>query len=103
MLFSHLGFEKLRDIDPGEAVFIDKNGKLFSQQCADNPQKRPCIFEYVYFSRPDSKIDEISVYQARMRMGTKLAGQIKRIRPDHDIDVVIPIPDSSVTGTSTCC
>ena len=97
-LFTPLGFEKLRDIDPGEAVFIDKNGKLFSQQCADNPQKRPCIFEYVYFSRPDSKIDEISVYKARMRMGTKLAGQIKRIRPDHDIDVVIPIPDSSVTA-----
>ena len=97
-LFTPLGFEKLRDIDPGEAVFIDKNGKLFSQQCADNPQKRPCIFEYVYFSRPDSKIDEISVYKARMRMGTKLAGQIKRTRPDHDIDVVIPIPDSSVTA-----
>ena len=97
-LFTPLGFEKLRDIDPGEAIFIDKNGKLFSQQCADNPQKRPCIFEYVYFSRPDSKIDEISVYKARMRMGTKLAGQIKRIRPDHDIDVVIPIPDSSVTA-----
>ena len=97
-LFTPLGFEKLRDIDPGEAIFIDKNGKLFSQQCADNPQRRPCIFEYVYFSRPDSKIDEISVYKARMRMGTKLAGQIKRIRPDHDIDVVIPIPDSSVTA-----
>ena len=97
-LFTPLGFEKLRDIDPGEAIFIDKNGKLFSQQCAENPQKRPCIFEYVYFSRPDSKIDEISVYKARMRMGTKLAGQIQRTRPDHDIDVVIPIPDSSVTA-----
>ena len=97
-LFTPLGFEKLRDIDPGEAIFIDKSGKLFSQQCADNPQKRPCIFEYVYFSRPDSKIDEISVYKARMRMGTKLAGQIKKTRPDHDIDVVIPIPDSSVTA-----
>ena len=97
-LFTPLGFEKLRDIDPGEAIFIDKSGKLSSQQCAENPQKRPCIFEYVYFSRPDSKIDEISVYKARMRMGTKLAGQIQRIRPDHDIDVVIPIPDSSVTA-----
>ena len=94
-LFSSLGFSKLRDVDPGEAVFIDKNGQFFSQQCADNPQKRPCIFEYVYFSRPDSKIDEISVYKARMRMGAKLAEQINKTKPDHDIDVVIPIPDSS--------
>ena len=94
-LFISLGFTKLRDVDPGEAVFIDKNGELFSQQCADNPIKRPCIFEYVYFSRPDSNIDEISVYKARMRMGKKLAEQIKNIKPDHDIDVVIPIPDSS--------
>jgi amidophosphoribosyltransferase len=94
-LFISLGFTKLRDVDPGEAVFIDKNGELFSQQCADNPIKRPCIFEYVYFSRPDSNIDEISVYKARMRMGKKLAEQIKDIKPDHDIDVVIPIPDSS--------
>ena len=94
-LFISLGFTKLRDVDPGEAVFIDKNGELFSQQCADNPIKRPCIFEYVYFSRPDSNIDEISVYKARMRMGKKLAEQIKKTKPDHDIDVVIPIPDSS--------
>ena len=97
-LFSSHGFKKLRDVDPGEAVFIDKHGELFSQQCADEPKKRPCIFEYVYFSRPDSKIDEISVYKARMRMGTKLAAQIKNAKPNHDIDVVIPIPDSSVTA-----
>ena len=97
-LFIPLGFKKLRDIDPGEAVFIDKEGNLFSQQCSDNPHKRPCIFEYVYFSRPDSKIDEISVYKARMRMGSKLANQIKDINPNHDIDVVIPIPDSSTTA-----
>ncbi len=97
-LFVPLGFKKLRDIEPGEAVFIDKEGNLFSQQCSDMPQKRPCIFEYVYFSRPDSKIDEISVYKARMRMGSKLAEQIKEINPNHDIDVVIPIPDSSVTA-----
>jgi len=97
-LFSSQGFKKLRDVDPGEAVFIDKHGELFSQQCADEPKKRPCIFEYVYFSRPDSKIDEISVYKARMRMGTKLASQIKNTKPNHDIDVVIPIPDSSVTA-----
>ena len=94
-LFISLGFKKLRDIEPGEAVFINKNGELFSQQCSESPKKRPCIFEYVYFSRPDSKIDEISVYKARMRMGSKLAEQIKKVKPDHDIDVVIPIPDSS--------
>ena len=97
-LFIPLGFKKLRDIEPGEAVFIDKEGNLFSQQCSDMPQKRPCIFEYVYFSRPDSKIDEISVYKARMRMGSKLAEQIKETKPSHDIDVVIPIPDSSTTA-----
>ena len=97
-LFTSQGFEKLRDVEPGEAVFIDKNGNFFSQQCAEAPEKKPCIFEYVYFSRPDSKIDEISVYKARMRMGSKLAQSIKKINPDHDIDVVIPIPDSSTTA-----
>jgi amidophosphoribosyltransferase len=97
-LFTSQGFTKLRDVEPGEAVFIDKNGNLFSQQCAEAPEKKPCIFEYVYFSRPDSKIDEISVYKARMRMGSKLAQSIKKINPDHDIDVVIPIPDSSTTA-----
>ena len=97
-LFTSQGFEKLRDVEPGEAVFIDKKGIFFSQQCAEKPQKKPCIFEYVYFSRPDSKIDEISVYKARMRMGSKLAKSIKNIKPNHDIDVVIPIPDSSTTA-----
>jgi amidophosphoribosyltransferase len=97
-LFTSQGFEKLRDVEPGEAVFIDKNGNFFSQQCAEVPKKKPCIFEYVYFSRPDSKIDEISVYKARMRMGSKLAQSIKKLNPDHDIDVVIPIPDSSTTA-----
>ena len=97
-LYTPLGFEKLRDVEPGEAIYIDKNGAMFSQQCSDDPKRRACIFEYVYFSRPDSKIDEISVYKSRMRMGTKLARQIKKIRPYHDIDVVIPIPDSSVTA-----
>ena len=95
-----LGFEFVADVKPGEAIFINKQGKLFSQQCSENPQKRPCIFEYVYFSRPDSKIDEISVYKARMRMGSSLAKQIKEINPDHDIDVVIPIPDSSTTAAN---
>ncbi len=97
-LFESQGFKKLRDVEPGEAIYIDKKGNFFSQQCAEAPQKRPCIFEYVYFSRPDSKIDEISVYKARMRMGSKLAELIKKKNPDHDIDVVIPIPDSSTTA-----
>ena len=97
-LFTSQGFEKLRDVEPGEAVFIDKNGNFFSQQCAEVPEKKQCIFEYVYFSRPDSKIDEISVYKARMRIGSKLAQSIKKLNPDHDIDVVIPIPDSSTTA-----
>ena len=97
-MFIPLGFTKLRDVEPGEAIFIDKKGELFSQQCSEDPKKRPCIFEYVYFSRPDSKIDEISVYKARMRKGSKLAQQIIKQKPNHDIDVVIPIPDSSTTA-----
>ena len=97
-LFESQGFKKLRDVEPGEAIYIDKKGNFFSQQCAEAPQKRPCIFEYVYFSRPDSNIDEISVYKARMRMGSKLAELIKKKNPNHDIDVVIPIPDSSTTA-----
>ena len=97
-LFESQGFKKLRDVEPGEAVYIDKKGNFHSQQCSDEPKKRHCIFEYVYFSRPDSKIDEISVYKARMRMGSKLAELIKKNNPDHDIDVVIPIPDSSTTA-----
>ena len=84
-LFESQGFKKLRDVEPGEAVYIDKKGNFFSQQCAEAPQKRPFIFDYVYFSRPDSKIDEISVYKARMRMGSKLAELIKKKNPDHDI------------------
>ena len=84
-LFESQGFKKLRDVEPGEAIYIDKKGNFFSQQCAEAPQKRPCIFEYVYFSRPDSNIDEISVYKARMRMGSKLAELIKKKNPDHDM------------------
>jgi amidophosphoribosyltransferase len=90
-----LDFELVRDVEPGECVFIDNNGNFHSQQCAQNPVKNPCIFEYVYFARPDSMMDGISVHKSRMRMGTKLAEKIKRERPDHDIDVVIPIPDTS--------
>ena len=90
-----LGFEMIRDIAPGEAVYITNDGQIHTQQCADNPQIRPCIFEHVYFARPDSLMDGISVYKSRLRMGEKLAKKILRERPDHDIDVVIPIPDTS--------
>ena len=90
-----LGFELERDIAPGEAVYIDAEGALHSRQCGPNFAHTPCIFEFVYFSRPDSIIDRISVYKARLRMGESLADKILTERPDHDIDVVIPIPDSS--------
>jgi amidophosphoribosyltransferase len=92
------GFELVRDIRPGEAIFIDKSGELSSHQCADNPVTTPCVFEYVYLARPDSIIDDISVYKARLRMGERLADKIICERPDHDIDVVIPIPDTSRTS-----
>ncbi len=92
------GFKLTRDIAPGEAVFIKKGGVIHTKQCADNPRLTPCIFEYVYLARPDSIIDNVSVYKSRLRMGEKLAEKIQRIRPDHDIDVVIPIPDTSRTS-----
>ncbi len=90
-----LGFSFLRDIAPGEAVFIDFDGNFYSQQCAERSALNPCIFEYVYFARPDSVIDGISVYETRLNMGEYLADKLKREWPNHDIDVVIPIPDSS--------
>jgi amidophosphoribosyltransferase len=90
-----LGFKVIRDVAPGEAVYIDMEGRLHTAQCADNPQLVPCIFEHVYFARPDSIIDGVSVYRSRLRMGERLADKIMKLRPDHDIDVVIPIPDSS--------
>jgi len=93
-----LGFELVRDIAPGEAVFIEESGILHTQQCAETTDHCPCIFEYVYFARPDSIIDRISVYKARLRMGEKLAKKVQRDWPDHDIDVVIPIPDTSRTA-----
>ena len=92
------GFEIVRDIAPGEAVFIDLNGELHTRQCADHPMYSPCLFEYVYLARPDSIMDDVSVYKARLRMGEKLAAKIQRTWPDHDIDVVIPIPDTSRTS-----
>src|ERR1051326_3315083 len=90
-----LGFRLLRDIAPGEAVFIDEDGNFHSQQCAPRASLNPCIFEYVYLARPDSLIDGASVYETRLNMGEKLAEKIRRLPRKLDIDVVIPIPDSS--------
>jgi amidophosphoribosyltransferase len=90
-----LGFELVADVLPGEAIFVSADGKLSKRQCAANPVYSPCIFEYVYLARPDSVMDKIYVHKARLRMGEKLAARIKREWPDHDIDVVIPIPDTS--------
>ncbi|WP_454117734.1 amidophosphoribosyltransferase [Microbacterium lacticum] len=89
------GFEVVRDIEPGEAVFIDLDGTLHTQQCAANPQLVPCSFEYVYLARPDSVMNGISVYEARLRMGDRLADTIAKYTPKNAIDVVMPIPDSS--------
>ena len=93
-----LDYNLIRDIEPGEAIFITKDGQLHTRQCAEHPKYSPCIFEYVYLARPDSIIDNIAVYKARLRMGEKLAEKILRTRPDHDINVVIPIPDTGRTA-----
>ncbi|WP_180183652.1 amidophosphoribosyltransferase [Acinetobacter sp. YH01020] len=94
-----LGFKVERDIAPGEAIYISSTGEMHTKQCAAAPEYRPCIFEYVYFARPDATIDGISVYKARLKMGEKLAQKILREWGDeHDIDVVIPIPDTSRTS-----
>jgi len=93
-----LGYDVVRDLEPGEAIYISQDGELFSKQCANNTQLSPCIFEYVYFARPDSVIDKVSVYSSRVAMGKKLADKIKHEWPDHDIDVVMPIPDTSNTS-----
>ncbi|MGZ5693655.1 MAG: amidophosphoribosyltransferase [Burkholderiales bacterium] len=90
-----LGFELVRDVGPGEAIFIDLDGNFYSQQCAPNSSLNPCIFEFVYLARPDSVIDGISVYETRLRMGESLGDKIRREYSHLDIDVVIPIPDSS--------
>jgi amidophosphoribosyltransferase len=90
-----LGFKLVRDVAPGEAIFIDMHGNFFSRQCAEQAKLNPCIFEYVYLARPDSVIDDVSVYQTRLDMGKTLAEKIKREWADKKIDVVIPIPDTS--------
>jgi amidophosphoribosyltransferase len=91
-----VGFSFVRDVAPGEAVYVNQNGELFTKQCAKNPSCNPCIFEFVYFARPDSFIDGISVYASRVNMGRKLGEKIAREWADYDIDVVIPIPETSM-------
>ncbi|MDA9060295.1 amidophosphoribosyltransferase [Candidatus Thioglobus sp.] len=93
-----LGFKITRDVEPGEAIVIDRKGNVHSQQCSDNPILSPCIFEFVYFARPDSIIDKISVYKSRLRMGERLAIKIKSEWQYEEIDVVMPIPDTSRTS-----
>ncbi len=89
------GYEFVRDVAPGEAIYFTESGELFSKQCAENPTYCPCIFEYVYFARPDSTMDKVSVYASRVEMGKKLGEKIVREWDDVDIDVVIPIPETS--------
>ena len=93
-----LGYETLRDLAPGESIFIDMKGKIHKSIYSKELELSPCIFEYVYFSRPDSIIDGINVQEARMRMGKQLANKILREWADNDIDVIIPIPDTSRTA-----
>ncbi len=93
-----LRFKRLRDVQPGETVFIETTGVLHNREQTGDVNHTPCIFEFVYFARPDSILDNLSVYKTRLRMGEQLAGKIVRDFPEHDIDVVIPIPDTSRTS-----
>ena len=93
-----LGYERERDVAPGEAIFVDMEGNVHKQVCAANSRYNTCIFEYVYLARPDSIIDDVSVYKSRMEMGKKLGKKLLREWPDHDIDVIIPVPDTSRTA-----
>ena len=95
LVLESAGYEIVRDVAPGEAVYITSNGEMVSQQCAANPRLIPCSFEYVYLARPDSVMNGISVYEARLRLGDRLADTIAKYTPLGDIDVVMPIPDSS--------
>jgi amidophosphoribosyltransferase len=95
VVLDSMGFGQIKDLQPGEALFVDNKGEIHFQQCATNPELVPCIFEHVYFARPDSMMDDISVYKCRLRMGEKLAEKVLRLMPENDIDVVIPIPDTS--------
>ncbi|MFO7642529.1 MAG: amidophosphoribosyltransferase [Candidatus Competibacteraceae bacterium] len=93
-----LDFRRIRDVAPGEAILFDLDGRMHARQCAEHPIHSPCIFEFVYLARPDSIIDQVSVHKARLRMGEYLAEKILRVWPEQDIDVVIPIPDTSRTA-----
>ena len=93
-----LGFELIGDIAPGEAVYISREGEIIVRQCAQSPSRAPCLFEYVYLARPDSVMDGVVVQKARLRMGDRLADKIKRQWPNHGIDAVIPVPDTSRTA-----
>lgn len=95
------GFQPIRDVAPGEAIFFTENGQLHHKICASITEYRPCLFEYVYLARPDSVIDKISVYKVRLRMGEQLAEKILREHPQHDIDVIIPVPETSRTAAMT--
>jgi amidophosphoribosyltransferase len=95
LVLEHGGYEIVRDLAPGEAVFVSVTGEMVSRQCAANPRLIPCSFEYVYLARPDSVMNGISVYEARLRLGDRLATTIQQHAPAGDIDVVMPIPDSS--------
>jgi amidophosphoribosyltransferase len=95
LVLESAGYEVVRDIAPGEAAFITRGGEMVSKQCAANPRLIPCSFEYVYLARPDSIMNGISVYDARLRLGDRLADTIAQYTPMGDIDVVMPIPDSS--------
>ena len=89
------GFEPVRDVAPGEAIYVDESGTLHTRQCAEKTVLAPCIFEYVYLARPDSVMDGVSVYEARLNMGRHLARKVQRTLPDVKIDVVVPVPDTS--------
>ncbi len=93
-----LGYRLVRDIAPGEAVLVDLQGRVHSSICVDNPRHTPCIFEYVYLARPDSILDGVSVYRSRINMGQYLGRKLKRDWPQHDIEVIIPVPDTSRTA-----
>jgi amidophosphoribosyltransferase len=99
--FDLLGFRLLRDVRPGEGILITLDGELHTRQCAEPVSHAPCIFEYVYLARPDSMIEDVSVYKARLRMGERLAAKIERLKPGHGIDSVIPIPDTARTAASS--
>jgi amidophosphoribosyltransferase len=95
LVLESAGYDVVREVAPGEAIFITTSGEMYSRQCAKNPRLVPCSFEYVYLARPDSVMNGISVYEARLRLGDRLAGTIAQHTPMGDIDVVMPIPDSS--------